>query len=396
MRVLFLTPSAGLGGAERALLEAIAALREAESRWSLRVVSLEHGPLLERCHELGAECTVVEAPPTLAGTGESGTTVVATTVGLMRGLPSLAGYAGRLRAHVSAWQPDIVHSNGIKTHVLGAWVGRGPALVWHVHDYLSERRLSPMLLRLHRRRVSLVLANSRSVEADVRRVLGDAAVLTAYNAVDVGRFRSGGPRIDLDAASGLDRAAAGTMRVGIVATYARWKGQDVFLEAVARLPPDLPVRAYVVGGPVYRTQGSQWSRAELEARCRALGLAGRVGFVDWADDASTVYRALDVVVHASTRPEPFGLAIAEAMACGRAVVVSWAGGAMEIGEDGATCLAHAPGDAADLARAIARLAVDAPLRATLGEAAARRISERFTRARLAATLQDAYRRVHAA
>ena len=84
-------------------------------------------------------------------------------------------------------------------------------------------------------------------------------------------------------------------------------------------------------------------------------------------------RALDVVVHASTEPEPFGLVIAEAMACARAVVVSRAGGAAEIIEPGVDALAHAPGDAAELAECIrlagaergpARAASATPARAT--------------------------------
>ena len=54
-------------------------------------------------------------------------------------------------------------------------------------------------------------------------------------------------------------------------------------------------------------------------------------------------RALDVVVHASTQPEPFGLVIAEAMACGRAVVVSSGGGAAEIVTPGEDALVHEVG-----------------------------------------------------
>ena len=45
--------------------------------------------------------------------------------------------------------------------------------------------------------------------------------------------------------------------VGLVATFAVWKGHEVFLDAVARIPADAPARFYVVGGPIYRTAGSQ-------------------------------------------------------------------------------------------------------------------------------------------
>src|SRR5205085_8086358 len=132
---------------------------------------------------------------------------------------------------------------------------------------------------------------------------------------------------------GLPRAVPGTLRVGLVATYARWKGQEVFLDAAGRLAagrPELPVRFYVVGGPVYQTRGSQFSEGELRRLAAQRGLADRVGFVGFREDTAPVYRALDVVVHASTRPEPFGLTVVEAMACGRPVIVSRAGGAAEL------------------------------------------------------------------
>ena len=62
-----------------------------------------------------------------------------------------------------------------------------------------------------------------------------------------------------------------------------------------------------------------------------------------------MFRALDVVVHASTKPEPFGRVIVEAMSCGRAVVVAKDGGAAELFEDGVSALASPPGDASALA-----------------------------------------------
>ena len=88
-------------------------------------------------------------------------------------------------------------------------------------------------------------------------------------------------------------------------------------------------------------------------------------------------RALDVVVHASTQPEPFGLVIAEGQAAARAVIVSAAGGAEELVTDGVDALTHAPGDAGGLARAIERLANDRALRTRLGLAARQSAVRRF-------------------
>jgi glycosyltransferase involved in cell wall biosynthesis len=107
-------------------------------------------------------------------------------------------------------------------------------------------------------------------------------------------------------------------------------------------------------------------------------------------------RALDVVVHASVQPEPFGMVIAEAMACGKPVVVSLAGGAAEIVRDGVDALGHPPGDAAALADRIRVLVEDAELRARLGRAARAAAESRFDRARLAKELGPLYARLAAA
>ena len=112
----------------------------------------------------------------------------------------------------------------------------------------------------------------------------------------------------------------------------------------------------VIGDAVYETEGSQHSRAELEALVRHLGIADRVGFTGFVTRPEAALRSLDVVVHASTSPEPFGLVIVEAMATARAVVMSLAGGAAEIVTPGVDALGHVPGDVNGLAARITELA----------------------------------------
>ena len=89
-------------------------------------------------------------------------------------------------------------------------------------------------------------------------------------------------------------------------------------------------------------------------------------------------------------PEPFGLVIAEAMACGKAVVVSQTGGAAEITTPGVDSLVHAPGDATGLARRIEELAADVALRRRIGDAGRATAERSFTRRRLVAELVPIY------
>jgi glycosyltransferase involved in cell wall biosynthesis len=280
-------------------------------------------------------------------------------------------------------------------HVLGAWAHpKSAPVIWHVRDYVSTRPLMSRLLRLHASRCAAVIGNSKSVARDVQSVCGpELETLCIYNAVDLERYSPEGEKMDLDSLAGLGPAPEGTVRIGLAATMARWKGHAVFLRALARLPGDLPYRAYVIGGPIYQTENSQRTLRELREMTAELGIAERVGFTGFVADTSGAIRALDILVHASTEPEPFGRVIAEGMACGRAVIASAAGGAAELITEGEDALAHRPGDDAALAARIMDLARDPELRARLGRAGRKTAQRRFDQSRLAEELVPLYRRL---
>jgi glycosyltransferase involved in cell wall biosynthesis len=405
MRIVFISVSDELGGSEIALVDMMAGLRRLQPSWTIGLVLPGDGPLLARAEAAGADCTIVPLPRALARVGEfgmaasswlpvsAGSHTAVYSARLLAAAAAVPSYLLELRRAIRAYQPSIVHTNGFKAHVLGARAAGAAKLVWHMHEYVGDRAVSRKLLAAHAGRPSAVLANSVSVANDVRRALPTVVPPTVlYNAVDLAAFVPGGAIENLDARAGLAPANGSVVRVGLIATFARWKGHEVFLRAIAALPSSLPVRGYVIGEPLYTTAGSQYDLEELRRLAAALGVAGRVGFTGYLPAAAAM-RALDVVVHASTRPEPFGLVIAEAMACGRATVVSAAGGAAELVEPEMDALTHAPGDDVELARQIARLAGDADLRRTLGERAHATARRRFDSNRLATELAQIYERL---
>lgn len=401
MRILFLNPVGVLGGAERALLDLLACLRGLDPALSLHLLIGTEGPLLDEARALGVDSRLLPLPEQLSSLGDSGLRGQGPRAfwGMTRGLvPApglLAGYLRVLRREVRALRPHLLHSNGIKTHLLSpATVGLPVARVWHIHDFIGERPLVRQGLRVLRPLATAAIANSRAVGTDAREVLGSVPVHVVYNGVDVERFAPGpGEGSRLDALAGLPPAPEGTVRLGLVATYARWKGQEVFLQAAARLVrerPSLAVRFYLVGAPLYRTPDSQFTEEELQGLVERLGLGGRVGLVPFQREPAAVYRALDVFVHASTRREPFGLTIAEAMACGRPAVISRASGAAEQLTEGVDALTLPSGDEEALAAALRRLVEDAGLRERLGRAARRTAVERFSRERYAREILGVY------
>jgi glycosyltransferase involved in cell wall biosynthesis len=398
VRIAFLNPSGELGGAETALLELLAALRAGRPAWSLSLVASAPGPLVNRASALGVSSISLPFPTSLARLGEwgrrgSGGSLRLISSASRAAVPTLA-YERSLRRHLGTLGPDIVHTNGFKMHILGArCCPEGAHVLWHLHDYPETRPVTGKLLRAHAHRCSAIVANSTSVGEQAGRITrGTVPVHVIYNAVDLDRFTPDGPRLDLDALAGVPPLASDGVRVGLLGTFARWKGHDVFLKALSQLTVAVPVRGYVIGDSIYETDASQFSMSELQASAIRLGLKGKVAFTGRIDDAPAALRALDIVVHASIEPEPFGLVIAESMACARPVIVSRGGGAVEIAQGGAVF--HTPGDPADLARQITRLALDAAERTSLGRAGREAAVRLFGRERLAHTLVRLYEAIH--
>ncbi len=392
MRVAFLSVSDQLGGAESMLLQTATELRRSRPSWDLHLVVPGAGPLAVRAAERGMQVTVLPMPPSIARLGESGLQSLRrgpAGLRLVRAAVDLPVYERRLRAVLRQMRADVLHSNGLKAHVLAS---RADArVVWHMHEYISPRAFTRRLLRHYAGGCGLVVANSESVAADVRAVIGSRAqVRVIYNAVDIDRFSPLGDVADLDALAHLPPAPPGTVRVGLMATFSRWKGHETMLRAVAALPVAACVRAYIVGGALYDTDGSQYSLEELRGLAAAHGLGDRVGFTGFVPNPEAVMRALDVVVHASTTPEPFGLVIAEAMACGRAVVTSASGGAAELVCAGEDAMTYQSGNTAELGSAIRTLAGDPHLRGRLGAAARAAALRRFDARRLADEFARAY------
>ena len=398
LRVIFLSATATIGGAERALLDLVAGLQTvAGPELSLGAIVAGDGPLVAALAALGIPVRIVEMPPAIATLGDYGIRSWggrARVAGrLLLALPHVMRFFGRLRRAVRELRADVIHSNGLKTHLLSAFLPRRAGrLVWHLHDFTGTRAIMARVLPRLAGRADAVIANSAAVADDWRTLTGTRADVV-LNGIDLGRFTATAANVDLDALAGLETAREPIVRFGLIATMAAWKGHDVFLRALAMLPRELPWRGYVIGGALYRTAGSQASIDDLRALAVRIGIADRVGFTGHVSDVPSVMRALDVVVHASRLPEPFGLVIAEAMASGRATVVSNAGGARELFTPELDALGVPPGDADALSSTLERLLRDADLRQRLGASARETASRRFSRDRYALDVLTIYRRV---
>jgi glycosyltransferase involved in cell wall biosynthesis len=160
----------------------------------------------------------------------------------------------------------------------------------------------------------------------------------------------------------------------------------VFLDAFAEAFAGTSIRGRIVGSAMF---GEDVYAASLHEQANRLDIASQIDFRGFKEDVWAELAELDVLVHCSVVPEPFGQVVLEAMAAGVAVVAAAEGGPAELITDGVHGLLTPPGDAHALAGALRRLVADAELRTQLAAAGWER-SRDFTPERAAAGLVEVY------
>jgi len=374
-RVVVIDHTAELGGAEIALLRLLAALDR--TRIEPRVVLFGDGPLVERLRDLDVEVDVLALTADVSGVDRAGAGRASWSnlVRAGRTLPFLV----RLVRHLRRLRPDVVVTTSLKADLIGgvaARLARLP-LVWHVHDRIAPDYLPGSLVRLVRAASRLpcrVVVNSRAT----------ASTLTVPTTLV---YPGVGPDWVLDAETVAARRAIGERPVvGLVGRISPTKGQLEYVRAAALVAETHPGAVFrVVGGALFDAQAyAERVRAESPPQVEWTG---------FVDDPREAVDDLDVLVHASPVPEPFGQVIVEAMVRGVPVVATRAGGAVEIvapSDGSALGVLVAPGDAEALAEGVVSVLDDpeaAALRARAAHAAAVR---RFDAAETAARMSDVW------
>lgn len=387
LRVLFVNPGRDLGGAERSLLLLLYSLRT--KGVDPTVALFGDGPFATRLLSLGIRTAFLDVTGMVRRASRYRSQgLVETALLSLQALPTVVRLA-RLARQLSV---DVVHTNGLKAHILGGLAGRliRRPVVWHLRDFLPGGLSGRVLRRGARSLPALVFTVSDAVTADLQ-ALGPPKVpiVKLYDPIDIIRFEPGVSTNHMREELFL---GAETPLVGMVAHLTPWKGHDDFLR-IARIVGDaMPqARFLVAGGPIYETEGHSGYAESLRTRAGELGLGGKVIFLGSRDDVPKILASLDVLVHCPTAPEPYGLVVVEAMAAQRPVVAANAGGIPEIVQHGITGLLKEPGDISGFAAAVLRLLGDSALRCRMGEAGRRRAAALFDPALHAAAVLDAYR-----
>jgi glycosyltransferase involved in cell wall biosynthesis len=287
-----------------------------------------------------------------------------------------------------AERPDLVHlGNSIKANMDGVVAARWAGVPCIAHEK-GLVRYTPFE-RLWARAVDTTVCMTDAVrEHLIAQGVRGTRLEVVHDGLDLTKFQPTRERGEMRTSLGL---APGDLAVGMAVNVQPWKGQDVTLKAVAALAAEFPTLKCLLAGGVVR--GAEWFQERLQEFIRGQGLAGRVQFLGSRADVPDLLNALDVVVHASVTPEPFGRILIEAMALGKPLVASAAGGVLEIVEDGRSGLLVPPGDAVALAAALRRLLSDPALREATGAAGRKRAYDHFSVEPFAHAIQEVYDQV---
>ncbi|TQM43084.1 glycosyltransferase [Pseudonocardia cypriaca] len=345
MRVMFVVPDLGLGGAERHVVTLAPALDPDAFRVSIVCVG-DEGELFDELRDTGVPAHALH----------SRTRPVRALVALVRAMREE--------------RPDIVVTRGYNAEALGriaAALTRVPRSVVWVHnatDIGPRGRIRPVVDRLLEPLTSAYYGVAHAQRTYLVDELGHPAekVEIIHNGVDPARFAPGAP-VDL----GLP---AGARAIGIVAVLREEKDHPTLLRAMRMVVDEVPeAHLLVIGdGPL---------RPELEELARQLGMSGNVTFAGSRPDVAALLPALDVAVLSSTT-ECFPMAVLEAMACGVPVVGTEVGGVPEMIEDGVTGYLVPSRHPRATADALVKILRDPARAAEMGRAARDRVLAEFT------------------
>ena len=374
LKVVYLDHCARLSGGEIALLRLLPHLHGVNPH----VILAEDGPLVGRLHAAGISTEVLpfgddarQLKRNNISPGRVGPAVAAST----------GAYIARVAARLRHLRPDLVHTNSLKAGVYGSLAARlvRVPLIWHVRDRIAEdyipRSAVALVRGMTRYLATAVVANSRST---LETLQAPPRPVVLYSVL---------PEV-LQAGPVRGRTTNGPLTFGIVGRLAPWKGQDVFLKAFAEAFPSGEERAVVVGGALF---GEHDYADTLPRLADALGIAERVELRGQRPDVWEELSRIDVLVHASVTPEPFGQVILEGMAAGVPVIAAGAGGPAEILEHEVTGVLYEPADVVGLATTMRRMQ-DPSLRQRLTTAARDGLAP-YSPSVVADELQQLYHRV---
>ncbi len=388
-RIVFFDHTSLMSGGEVALLNLVTNLNE--QKYEPIVVLCAEGALADMCRDRGLETHILPLSKSVLETRKE--TLGPASILQLKKCFALLSYTRDLSRLFKRLGADLVHTNSLKSDVLGAVASRlaGIPVIWHVRDRIANDYL-PSTVVMAFRWLSTFLPNhvitiSKATRATLPTISGKktgkiARISIVHDGVNKHAFTSADGRI---------WNSQDVIRIGIVGRISPWKGQHIFIKAAALVREQFPKAIFqIVGGALFDEDDYSTRLHEL---VQETGLNETVKFLGFRSDVIEVMQSLDVVVHASTIGEPFGQVIVEGMAAGKPVIATNGGGVPEIIEDGISGILVPPGNEQVLALALLSLLNDPERARRIGRSAKARARDFFSVEQTARNVEKIYEQI---
>jgi glycosyltransferase involved in cell wall biosynthesis len=364
-----------LGGAEVNILELLAhpGVRE---HWDVTVACAPDSPLARAIDPLGWPRRDHAFAPALNELRVVGRRF--NPMAKLRAWQELNRATNRLKGLATELRPDVLLSCTNKDHFAAGAAALALSIpsAWWVNDILSSdffgwpvRRA--FVSRARRLQPHLAAVSEFGRAALLKEGVPASAVRTVHNGIPLDRYQRDAKR----PLRAFLKVAEDVPLVGIVGRLTPWKGQDIFLRIAQQWAQQgRPGHFAIIGGAFNEDAPFE---AHLHDFVRLHGLTDRVHFVPFQPNIVSTISSLDALIHASTKPEPFGRVLIEAMAVGVPVIGARAGGVPEIITDDVDGALVPAGDVAGYVRTLTRLFSDPEVAARWTAAGSRTVRERF-------------------
>jgi glycosyltransferase involved in cell wall biosynthesis len=296
------------------------------------------------------------------------------------------GAAWRLSRLIKRLGPDVVHAHDPHA-VAMAGLALSMSTQPSTPPLVASRRVD-----FHLRRSAMSRWKYRQVacficasEAIRRMLVSDgvpeAQTVTVHEGIDVERGRAA-PAAKLHEELFLPHQAP---VVGNVAALVPHKGQRHLVEAAGLVVRQVPDARFVIAG-----EGEL--RPALERQIKDHRLEKHVLLAGFRPDVLSLHKAFDLFVMSSIT-EGLGTSLLDAMAAGKPIVATSAGGIPEVVTDGVNGFLVPPRDHHAMAAAIVRLLKDPALRQRMGDAGYSRVCDQFSAERMLKETAKVYDRV---
>lgn len=239
---------------------------------------------------------------------------------------------------------DIIQSHGNKTHALGWITARRLGIPWVAvsHGWTAETlkvKIYNVIGKLMMKLADSAISVSPALHSETVALRGKSRSVMILNAIEQSEIAS--------TSAGTLRKALGfsdnDFVIGVFGRLSHEKGQDLLINALARLSPGSPATVAFVG------EGATKDALAVEAR--KLGIEKRVRFLGYQKNVLDYFRAADLCVLPS-RAEGLPNVLLEAQLTGCPIVAFDVGGVREVVVDGKTGFLVPPGDVEALAERI--------------------------------------------